>query len=286
MIRRSFLRRMPHRRVRDQVANKRAGVQNGIVAVYPNNEGAGVTCYEIAHRPLTASRNGIFQNAPTWFDDRERGRVLKFTNTNDYVDCSNTIEFTTGSFSASCWARFDTGFQHGTLAYPGLFGRQSFVNFPGASGWALNINSTGGIEGSPYFEVGDGAGSHQVSITWNAKMSDNRWHFIVGVCDRRSQLAKISIDGQSFQTVSISTVGSVAVSSRPLKMGCRCDSGGLSGFYIGLLSECRIWGYPLELGEINYLYRAPPAGHRTPLYFSHLGAIAAAGNRQTAVSMI
>lgn len=103
-------------------------------------------------------------------------------------------------------------------------------------------------------------GTHVVeSYSSSAKScsADGKWHLVVGVCDRRSQVVKACIDlGPFFGETSISAVGSlVGDATSAMKIGQAPSIGGTDGF-VGGIHDLRVHeDRVLSLVDITKLYR-------------------------------
>jgi hypothetical protein len=229
---------------------------------------------------------GTFQNPGTgviWVPDRG-GYVLKFVSASSgRVDWANfaSLNFSSSdSFTVSCWMR--------TLStsvgsnFPAIVAKNNAAN-SNATGFQIQLNTT--TLGQAFWAVSDGTQS--LTLSWTQFLvNDQKWHFIVCEVDRGAGLLKISVDGWSFATGSVGTLGSL-VNSQSLRYGYRIDGSLGSNYYSGLLDDVRIWKRALSLGEINRLYRQKLLS-RVPLemrYAMGAGAVAPVA-RQYAVTVV
>src|ERR1051326_2569477 len=207
---------------------------------------------------------GELIGSATWAIDPQRGGYVlslpvfgSFVLFNSQFNNDQLFNITTGSFSATVWAKYSTSYGNTWPAIIGKIKSQSTT-----AGWGLNLNSS--ASGTPYIEIGDG--SNTASASWSTFVTDSQWHFHVVVLDRIAQVCKISIDGKPFVVGgSTAAVGSIDSTTAGFKIGCRPDGSGLQNCYNGFVSDVRLYrDIALRQSAVTQLYQAGLIGDRVP----------------------
>lgn len=230
---------------------------------YPFDEGGGLidvvdkNGIRDSNRFVDRDSQGLFHGSPTWGHDAVVGTYLKTSN-NNYVDTFPVAigQFGTRSFSVSLWLNYGSSFGNFPLVVSHVQGGSNI-------GWGIELFTSTPNHGAPYAIAYDG--THQIN-NYSASIpacEDSKWHFVVAVWDRLTQLLKISVDSGSFFSTSISTVGTLSGDgTSALRIGQNANLAGTDG-YDGKLADVRIWpDRILSIGEINTMYweklRGPP----------------------------
>ncbi len=199
-----------------------------IVGLWKMDEGSG----NVVHDATDNHNDGTIHGA-TWVDDSERGTVLSFDGSNDYLLVSSfnpSQEIGNGnSYTQSVWfyQNSDTSKQ----ALIGHMGRFYFIN-----------------EGSYNFRVGWG---NQYTNTFTLSTSPvNRWNHLVAVCDASSNTIKVYQDGVLVHTHNYT--GNKTFNAHTMAIG---GFAGGSCAFNGLIDEVAIYNRALSPEEIQQHYK-------------------------------
>ncbi|MBI4174141.1 MAG: hypothetical protein HY517_00725, partial [Candidatus Aenigmarchaeota archaeon] len=177
------------------------------------------------------------------------GNCLKFDRVNDYVITQPTSLFSFGSsgpFSAEAWVKT---FDPGTIV--------GKVNHPGESGWYLRTD----VGGTLTLVVASKTSSSSI-VSNNARVTDGRWHHVVGVRSDETT-ASLYIDGVLDKTATISSMNTDGVFSLAIGRAGEYTGGEFSN---ATIDEVRVWSRALSAGEVAALY-ATRQIYSTPTQF-------------------
>lgn len=181
---------------------------------------------------------GTLQNGPLWSSGTTvitpNPSALALDGSNDHVSVANSsdLEFGTGSFTVSLFAKTGTG-------NTGVLG-----NFNGSSrGWGLYFYSGNHVNFFGYGNLGINDAAKPGTVL------NNQWHHVAGVFTHSGNTLKIDtyVDG-TFVGTNTATVGDIS-STSPLHFGHYVGQ----PYFEGSLDDIRIYGRTLNGTEISSL---------------------------------
>jgi prepilin-type N-terminal cleavage/methylation domain-containing protein len=121
-------------------------------------------------------------------------------------------------------------------------------------GGAVNLTyELGFLDGSLYFQIGNGANTESVSYPWAEGSSS--WHHIAATWDGTTSVTamKIYVNGVSKSIADSNTVASIRVTADPVKIG-GATANPAYAFFKGSLDDVRIYNQTFSLSQIQQLY--------------------------------
>lgn len=221
------------------------------------------TFSECAGAILTdSSKNnaGSLIGAPTWSTDVPYGTgcSISFSGATQYVDVAGTALDVRASQSVtfSVWAKFNTQTSGGN--YPGLIAKTQAADTAPA-GYEMYISTNVGASNNKAIcALADGVTG--TSIASNNRLDDGVWHLVTCVADRSTQRLSSYVDGALQGSISTASVGDTS-NTQDLLLGSRRDSAGARNFFIGKLSQARVYATSLTLSQIQTLYAEGAPAH-------------------------
>lgn len=189
------------------------------------------------------TNHGTLQNGATFAPGVE-GQAFKFDGVDDYVSVPNSssLNFGTGDFTVSFWAKFNNLGNNGN----GLIHKDNYGS-PGAyKGWLFNICDD--CAGSPGIgletrNIGQGIDNNARFPTSN--FQTGKWYNIVGM--RQSNILYLYVDGVLRATVPETSPTDL---SNDIELNMGSLSLGSRQFFNGLLDEVNIYNRALSATEI------------------------------------
>jgi hypothetical protein len=219
-------------------------LSNGLVGYWKMDESAANGCTGGSNDSCDSSGNG---NDGAWNGDATTtagkfGNGITLDGTGDYVNIpdpsSGTLDFGTGNFTVSTWAKTsDTT-------------NQSRLLTKGGGGTPL-YQLTKTAAGLVNFQVRDGS-SNSATATGVTNIADGTWHHILGT--RIGTTTNIYIDGKLDATGTNTSLGS-ADNAVALTIGQFGDG---TLYFAGQLDEVRVYNRDLSPAEARGLYNFAP----------------------------
>ena len=171
--------------------------------------------------------------------------TMQFNGTDQYIDVGNPTELQFGNqdFTITSWFKMSTSQSNNLVGKFEASGNQrsySILIDESGSGFAKFVISNNGQSGSGNTTV----------VTDNNSVSLNNWHFVAVVYDSTNNLAKISVDGNSFVTASHSG-GAYSSSTANFRIS---NIDGL--FFNGSIDEVAVLNIALSGAQIQGIYDA------------------------------
>ena len=101
----------------------------------------------------------------------------------------------------------------------------------------MGINA--GVANKPYIQTRDN-NNNNITTNDTTTVNDGNWHFIVGMRDTTSNLQKISVDGETFETGADTRTTGFNLSSYPIWLGAANTRGSIGEALDGELDEFRM----------------------------------------------
>ena len=166
---------------------------------------------------------------------------LSFDGTSQYAATSGPVLDTSGSFTISAWAKLSSLSQTATVAAQEGANNCGFYLWynTGWKGWAFSF-----------------ASADSTTYTWNAAGSSatptaNTWYHLVGVYNASTQTAQLYVNGALAATgTGIANWNATG----PLVVGASKQSGPLSTFFPGQISDVRTWNSALPATAVSAVY--------------------------------
>jgi hypothetical protein len=221
------------------ISGQTAFADPNLVSYWTFYEGSGT----IAHDSV-GSNNGTVTGA-AWFNDPCYGICLNFDGSDDYVDCGNGASLTMGTsqWTAAAWFKISDRTQ-----YKGIL---STWNGGGTSDSyrivVYDASTVGGARDKVSFVIYDG--SARYSVTSTTTVTDDKWHYVVGVRD--SANIRIYIDGNVENSTSIPSSANISNSAN-LFLGRGHSS---DWDFNGKIDDVRLYNRALSAGEVGQLYQ-------------------------------
>jgi len=144
----------------------------------PNNQGG------IAGKDIVGRLNPTVVNTSIVSSEIGKARLFSYPATLDFGD---NHDIGTGSFSVGCWFK-TTQSASSSLTTKSRAGDET-------GRWALNIGSGGDLQ--LFLDGGASNYTAGTPMIWD----DNKWHFVVGIIDRDSQVNYLYVDGAEVASV-------------------------------------------------------------------------------------
>lgn len=222
-----------------------ADITTNLKTWYKFDEGSGTTAIDSG----TNAINGTLTNGPVYTTGKIGPYALStgpFTSQN-YVTAGNINNVTTGSFTISAWAQFNT--QPSGNNFPGIIAKSATNS--GLGYMFLVLQSPQNV----CFQISDG--TNVESDCSPLAYDDGLWHQYVGVADRVAQTEYLYIDGNLIGTLPISSVGSLS-NTRDFVVGYRGDGAGIpANFFSGNIDDTRFYNRALTASDVSQLYKYP-----------------------------
>ena len=172
----------------------------------------------------------------------------------NYIDVGNPTELQFGDedFSITSWFKMSTSQSNNLVGKFEATGNQRSYSIwidESGSGFAKFVISNNGQSGSGNTTV----------VTDNNSLSLNNWHFVAVVYDSTNNLAKISVDGNSFVTSSHSG-GAYSSSTANFRIS---NINGL--FFDGQIDAVSIYNFALSASQVTTLYGSSSTGIGNPM---------------------
>ncbi|GAB5402826.1 MAG: hypothetical protein Aurels2KO_10570 [Aureliella sp.] len=232
-------------------ANSRYGVIPGLAVFCFLSCVQPATADLIAHwtgdgTAVDATGNGhdgsLFGN--TTYAPGKIGQAFSFDGADDYVRISTTAALEPSVFSVAAWVNVASTGALVTIA-------ESSHGNPGASGWALQIDTLG----RPRFAVGSTTTVFPEAVG-TSNIFDGNFHHLAGVFDGTD--LKMYVDGAEEATLAFS--GTVDHSGRDLRIGAWWGNGGAPSREVnGLVDEVRFYNNALSAGQVSALAVPEPS---------------------------
>ena len=179
---------------------------------------------------------------------------MSFNGTDQYIDAGNPTELQFGDedFSITSWFKMSTSQSNNLVGKFEASGNQRSYSIwidESGSGFAKFVISNNGQSGSGNTTV----------VTDNNSLSLNNWHFVAVVYDSTNNLAKISVDGNSFVTSSHSG-GAYSSSTANFRIS---NINGL--FFDGQIDAVSIYNFALSASQVTTLYGSSSTGIGNPM---------------------
>jgi len=187
----------------------------------------------------------IYQVTDTPVEQIANAEAMSFNGTDSYIDAGNPTELQFGDedFTITSWFKMSTSQSNNLVGKFEASGNQRSYSIwidESGSGFAKFVISNNGQSGSGNTTV----------VTDNNSLSLNNWHFVAVVYDSTNNLAKISVDGNSFVTSSHSG-GAYSSSTANFRIS---NINGL--FFDGSIDEVAIFNKALSASKIQEIYNA------------------------------
>lgn len=227
-----------------------------IAAWIPSRDDAGNGTTTL--NDLVGSNHGTLTNmdaATDWVADTAAGGVrwLDFDYSNDFVQLSQTLPISTGSFSFSLWMQTSLATQ---TAFITMFSnRQSGGNFNGIL-LTTNFNS-------PFqrfrTQLNTTSGVTQRQDESISALANGTVHHLVVVVNRSTNRQQTYVNGVLEYDSAKTLVGSIASTALP-RIGGDPAFTSLGGYMQGRLDDIRIFNQALDANDVAALYAAQRGG--------------------------
>ncbi len=223
----------------------------GPVGYWNFNEKTGTSANDISgNNNIGTLGGGTEAYRPAWVSGKIGGG-LRFDGVNDYVNAGNgaSLNITGKGLTLEAWIK--TG--NNIAAQPII---NKWVTGPGDANYLLWTDHSAS-SGKIVFVVGNADGGVATEVFSNSVISDNNWHYIVGVYDGSNKI--IYIDG--IQNAIQATTFNMSTTTSPLYIGKQVWSG---QFFNGSIDDVRIYNYARTPSQIVEDY-AGGAGRKQPV---------------------
>jgi hypothetical protein len=209
----------------------------------------------------TANGLDLTPNAGVEFVTGRAGLMARFDGSTAYLDRGASAAFVPGSdsWTIHAWilAKPDTSDQHMIVSWYRCGANPACGNADGA-GYQLYLHK----QGQPYFWYRDDV-ANEILLLGGAKVTDGRWHQLVGTYDAANQFARFYVDAVlvSSMTTTLTSLTSGA-NSIPLTVGRTFRQGWAQPAYYfhGGLDDVRLYRRALTGAEVSALYQAGVVG--------------------------
>jgi hypothetical protein len=226
-----------------------AGIDEGLVAYWPLDEGAGDTTSDVSGNGSDGTLNG----GPTWTEGK-LGGALDFDGNDDYVDCGNPtiLDFSTNDFTISAWAKTtDPGGDFLVYSKGGDSG--------GGIRYELMFRDNSG--GDARILVDDDNDKYDPD-TGDKQLSDGQWHHLVAMRRNGTEL-RMYVDGVEDQGLTGHGESTIpadydlsGTSQHNAHIAANYHHGNneVQKFFSGLIDDVAIWNRAITEEEIAFLW--------------------------------
>ncbi len=221
----------------------------GLVGWWKFDDGSGTTAADSSGNGNT----GTLVNGPTWIMGQV-GQALSFNGVNTWVSVnqSTSLQFGTGSFSASAWI-YPTSNTQGTT--------HIVDNRWSTPYWDVIFSGTG-----QYIQcsISDTVPNSAYVLLPNNTVTINKWHFVACIVDRSTQQMSVYVDGTKYTSgyPDTSLVGNLNNGTNLVEIGQSQTVP--SGYFTGIIDDVRVYNRALSANEIATLYNEGLSGGGTP----------------------
>lgn len=212
-----------------------------LVGYWPFAMGSGDTLFDISGNNSNGELKPSYPgNVPSWVEGMnvKLPHALSFDGVDDYVDFGTSsigvFDLGISDFTLEFWIKTTTT----SLAY---LLRKKSADGGASPGWFIRTTSAGKLSA----RIGDSGGSCAENVT-TAIINDDEWHHVVVVFDRSANL-QIFVDSVADVTTDISSYTGTVNSGAMASLGAK---NGVSDFFDGLISGCKIYNCKLTPAEI------------------------------------
>ncbi len=209
-------------------------LDSGLAGYWAMDNGSGTTATDAS----TNGNNGTLTNGPAWTTG-QIGSAVSLDGVDDYVSTGTTLT-STDSITLSAWVKGDTP----TTDFP-IFGH---TNGQAGSDHQCLFYDNGGTE-NLYFSNG-GGGSVNVQVSGTGATLGTSWHHVVYTNNGTKN--SLYLDG--IRLVETTSNALTSAAEQNLEIG-RCQTGGGTFYFDGLIDEARVYRRALSADEISQLYR-------------------------------
>ena len=199
-------------------------VRRSIVADYPMNEGTGTTIYERVN-----SMNGTIIQGVTWSND-----MAVFGGSGLITVAHNSALNLVGDRSFMCWIKFTDA------------DNKVIFEKNANDGFSIQYFESSGIIHSPLYN----SVSLPTNIVKTNIINNNIFHHVAFVINQANNIQKVYVDGQLYQTYTVTGGTPSYGTNTPLYIGSRNKEYGM----IGTLGDIRIYSTLLNNIEIATIY--------------------------------
>ncbi len=233
--------------------------ERGMVGYWSMNDGAGTVAADFSGN----GNRGVLVNGPTWTNGR-LGKALSFDGSDDRIDVRNNFNFSsTGTFSASVWAR--------TSSKGVIFVTDSWIASGAQGGWVFYVDGTTG--NLKFFGSTGTAGS----VIGSTAVNDGNLHHFVMTYNNKT--VTFYIDGRQDASGTASAIGSGTMSTATygtlIGANFNTSNSTFVNFFNGLIDEARVYNRALPAQEVKTLYQQgqtriqpPPSNRGLIAYYS------------------
>lgn len=212
-----------------------ATAPDNVVSHWKFDEGSGSTAVD-----SEGSNDGTI-NGATYTTDAERGTVLSFDGSNDYIDVGDNSELANQKpMSHAVWIKPSD-----------LSSRQKIFHKQDSGGSGLGSMMTIESDGSVRYWIGDGSDWHRA--TSSKTLSADSWNFVAGTFgDNNGVRIYVGTDIEG----SNSYTGNVNSNSVPFQIAARNAAGKDQQYVDGMLSDFFRYNSELSEKEVERLYNS------------------------------
>jgi hypothetical protein len=222
------------------ISRANADITTGLQGWWKFDEGTGTSTTADSS---SNGYNGTLHGSPSWITGKVGPYALQFNGTSQYVDIGNqpNLNFTTGSFSFSCW------FKPISVNSP-IFDKTAAAS---TSGYDI-VAGISGVAGNVAGRIHNGAAT-AISNTWTGT-NDGSWHQAIVVIDSVAQTIVLYGDGSAIGSpVALAGIGSVTTTAS-FQIGARAGA----SFFSGSVDDVRVYNRALTSSDALQLYQYPP----------------------------
>ncbi|MGF1522134.1 MAG: Calx-beta domain-containing protein [Leptolyngbyaceae cyanobacterium] len=219
------------------------------VAWWRLDDGVGIIASEEIEK-----NDGELQNGPTWITGPVN-EALSFDGSDDFVSVTDddALDFATGDFSMSTWARVSSD-DFGVLL-------DKRVTTPGGpfQGYVLSHNN-----GQLRFDMADGVGGVATYLS-SVNIADQQWHHLTISVDRDTPNGGVFyVDGVAIGGFDPTGAQGSLSNAQALTMAGPSASANPDAYLFGQLDEVKLFKTALNAAEVFSLYEDAAAGSNTP----------------------
>ncbi len=230
-----------------------ADLEEGLVAYWPLDEGAGESTVDVSGNGSTGTLNG----GPAWAEGK-LGGALNFDGNDDYVDCGNPaiLDFGTGDWTISAWFNVtDVGDDDPIIYSKG-----------GDSGGGIRyeIFMREGNSQDLRFLIDDNDSKRDPDTDDFENLNDGIWHHVVAMRRDGTDL-RVYVDGVEDMGVTNHGEATIAadddlsgITQHNAHIGANYHHGNneVQKFFRGLIDDVALWNRAITEEEIAYLYNS------------------------------